>query len=609
VRDRGQYYRDTFFLDTIEVLKGPSSMLFGRGSTGGVINQVSKQPNLRQSSEVSTTYGTHDQYRATFDTNQPLSDTSAFRISAMGQNIQTTRDVLTNEDYGIAPSVAFGIGTPTTLTLSALFQHNHDMADYGISSLNGAPAPVAYHNFYGLTDDRLLQDAAVLGGRLEHRFNDNLTVRNQLQYNRTATDSRETNSARVGTFVASPLGGGTFTTLPTSTTGYFTGLPASSLSILLQSKDRAIVDDSLFNQTDLIAKFETGPVKHQLVAGIELGRDTYQNQALARVDPLITGPAATTGLAVLSLTDPQYLPQSSRTVSSTGNLVLSNAITVAGYVNDTIDLTSQLKLVAGLRYDRYRALINNSITAPLSTGQNVDFVSKRGGLIYQPTEQQSYYISYGTSFNPSLETLTVTAGQGALDPEKNKSYEIGAKWDLFDNNLAITVAGFRIEKENARTQISTGVYELDGNIRVNGGEFGVTGRITPDWQVFGGYTFLNAKIVKASALDGTLGKVPANTPRQSATLWSTYTLAHAWDIGSGVTYLSSRYASNTNVAAAGGFVRWDGSITYHVPRYDVRLNLLNLTDRDYINALIPSDGGRFVPGAGRTALLTLTARF
>jgi catecholate siderophore receptor len=609
VRDRGQYYRDTFFIDTIEVLKGPSSMLFGRGSTGGAINQVSKQANLRQSTEVSITGGTHDFYRATVDTNQPMSDTSAFRISAMGQNIQSTRDVMTNEDYGVAPTVRFGIGTPTTVTITGLFQHNHDMADYGIPPLNGAPAPVASHNFYGLTDDRLLQDASVVGARLEHRFNENVMLRNQFQYDRTAIDSRETNPARVGTFLASPLGGGVFTTLPTSATGYYTGLPASALSVLIQSKDRAVVDDSQYNQTDLISTFTTGSIKHTLVTGVELGKDTYQNQAISRVDPSISGPAATTGLAVVSLTGPQYLPQSSRTVRTNGNLATSNAISLAGYFNDTIEFTPQWKLVAGLRHDRYRARLANTISPPGEVGQNVDFLSKRGGVIFQPTEQQSYYVSYGTSFDPSLETLTVTSGQQALDPEKNKSYEVGAKYDLLDSNLSVTFAAFRIEKQNARTQISTGVYELDGNIRVEGGEFGVTGRITPDWQVFGGYTFLDAKIVKASVLDNTQGKVPANTPRQSATLWTTYTLFHALDLGSGLTYQSSRFASNTDFVKAPGFVRWDGSIAYHVKRYDVRLNLLNITDKDYITALIPSDGGRSVPGAGRTALLTLTTRF
>lgn len=612
VRDRGQYYRDTFFIDTIEVLKGPSSMLFGRGSTGGVINQVSKQAHLRASNEASVTVGTNDQYRATIDTNQPMSDTSALRISAMGQNVQTTREVMTNEDYGIAPTARFGINTPTTVTVSGLFQHNHDMADYGISALNGKPAPVEYDNFYGLTDDRIVQDASVVGVKVEHRFGDRLTLRNQTQYNRAAIDARETNAARVGTFAPSANGGGAFTILPTSATGYYTSLPLQSLSVLLQSKDKAIVDDSLFNQTDLIANFESGPIKHTLLTGFEIGRDTYQNQSFTRVDPAITGPAATTGLAVVSLADPAYQPSSPRTVRTSGNLVTSNANTMAAYVNDTIALTPQWKLVGGVRFDRYRAVLNNSIpsaTAPSEVGQNVTKTSVRAGAIWQPSQAQSYYFSYGTSFNPSLETLTVTSGQQALAPEKNKSYEAGAKWDLLNQKLSVTAAAFRIEKDNARTQISTGVYQLDGNIRVDGAELGITGQLSPSWQVFGGYTFLDAKIVQASALDGTQGKVPANTPRHSATLWTTYDLSDAWEAGTGVTYLSSRYASNTDVVTAPGFVRWDGTVAYRQHGYDVRFNLLNIADEQYINALIPSDGGRAVPGVGRTALLTLTTRF
>lgn len=608
VRDRGQYYRDTFFIDSIEVLKGPSSMLFGRGSTGGVINQVSKQATLNAASEASVTVGTHDQYRATVDTNQPMSETSALRISAMGQNVQTTRDVMTNEDYGVAPTLRFGIGMPTTVTVSGLFQHNHDMADYGIPSLNGRPAPVAYSNFYGLTDDRLLQDAAMVGVRVEHRFSDRLTLRNQTQYNRTAIDARETNAARVGTFVRS-VGGGVFTTLPTSTTGYGTTLPSSALSVLLQSKDKAIVDDALFNQTDLIAKFDTGGSHHTLVTGFEVGRDTYQNQTLTRVDPAISGPSATTGLAVLSLDQPAYAASSSRTVAATGNLATSNANTVAAYANDTIELSPTWKVIGGLRFDRYRARLTNTVTAPTNAGQNVTFTSVRTGAIWQPSAQQSYYASYGTSFNPSLEQLTVTAGQQALGPEKNRSWEVGAKYDLLDERLAITAAVFRIDKRNARTQVSTGVYQLDGNIRVDGAELGITGRLTNRWQVFGGYTFLDARIVSASAFDASQGKVPANTPRHSATLWTTYDLSHEWEIGTGVTSLSKRYASNTNVVTAPGFVRWDGTVAYHRPRYDVRLNLLNIADRDYIAALIPSDGGRSVPGVGRTALLMFTSRF
>ena len=191
-RDRGQYYRDTFDLDAIEVLKGPSSMLFGRGSTGGVINQVSKVPLLHASGDVVATIGSDDRYRVSGDFDEPFSETGAARLNLFAQDNHSTRDVMYYQDAGLAPSLRFGIGTPTEITLSALLQHNRDMPDYGLPPVNGKPADVDPDNFYGLTDDRTLQDVAMIGGRLQHAFNDDLTLKNQLQYNWYRTDARET---------------------------------------------------------------------------------------------------------------------------------------------------------------------------------------------------------------------------------------------------------------------------------------------------------------------------------------------------------------------------------------------------------------------------------
>jgi len=265
--------------------------------------------------------------------------------------------------------------------------------------------------------------------------------------------------------------------------------------------------------------------------------------------------------------------------------------------------------VGGVRWDRYKAELDNSVTLPLRASQTVDYTSVRAGVLYQPTDTQSYYASYGTSFNPSLETLTVTSGQQALPPEKSKSVEAGAKLDFLDGNLSLTSAIFQTEKDNARSQVSPGEYQLTGDVRVRGFEVGAAGRITRDWQVIAGYTFLDAKIVSASALDGTLGKVPLNTPRHSASLWSTYNVTRAWEVGGGVTYMSGRFANNTDTTSVGDYVRWDATVAWHQPRYDVRLNLFNIANRLNYDALIPSDGGRSVPGVDRTALVTFTYKF
>ncbi len=170
MRDRGQYFRDIFALESVEVLKGPSSMLFGRGSTGGIINQVTKVASKTPYDEVSLMLGTSPTYRVTADLNTPMSDTSAARISLMGQEAHSTRDEMVNKDYGAAPTATWGLGTPTEITLSALLQHNDDMADYGLPPVNGKPAPIARETFFGLTDDRTIQDVGQMSLRMKHQF-------------------------------------------------------------------------------------------------------------------------------------------------------------------------------------------------------------------------------------------------------------------------------------------------------------------------------------------------------------------------------------------------------------------------------------------------------
>ncbi|MGO4328879.1 TonB-dependent receptor [Cupriavidus sp. 2TAF22] len=616
-RDRGQYYRDVYALDSVEVLMGPSSMLFGRGSTGGVINQVTKKPSLKAATEVTGSVTTNGLVRATADVNTPTGDTSAFRISAMAQDgPPSTRDAMTVMDFGIAPSWKYGIGTSTEITLSALLQHNEDMPDYGLPAINGHPVNVDRKTFYGFNNDHTRQNIATLSAGIDHKFSPNLRLRNQTQFNYVETDARETAPNAVGT-----LGGATgFIPLTT------TNLPLSALYVRQQSHDRSIRDYSVFNQTELTAKFETGSIKHTLLTGVELGHDGYNNQNFYRngtcngvpLNPPATATAAagTSGyVACEPVVNPTYMDSPSNVPKSTGNLQGASANTVAVYANDSIEFTKQWKLVAGLRYDRYMASITNSVnstntlgnTALANADQTVNFTSVRLGGIWQPTEAQSYYVSYGTSFNPSLEQLVGTVGQQNLDPEKNKSYEAGGKWDLAGGDLSLSSAIFRITKDNARSQIDATTYALTGKIQVDGFRFGATGRITPKWQVFAGYTYLNAVIENGIAA-GTQGKIPGNTPKHTATAWTSYAVLPNWEVGGGAFYMSQRYANNTDTVQVGGYVRWDGMIAYHQPKYDVRLNLFNIFDKKYYDALIQSDGGRSVPGTGRTAMLSFVYR-
>lgn len=598
-RDRGQYYRDTYYLESVEVLKGPSSMLFGRGSTGGVINQARRAPTLKSEHEVSVLAG-DDFYRAVGHFDQQLGETAAGRIDLMGQKTSTTRDVMKNQDYGVAPSVRFGIGDSTTLTVDGLYQHNRDMPDYGIPAVNGHTANIDADDYYGLTDDRTVQNVRMGGVKIEHQFSDVLALRNRAQYIAYDIDARETALNAVGV-----LNGTTFTPL-VSATGNRTTLPLSALSVRLASHDRRIQDSTFDNQTDLLAKFDTGAIGHVLMLGAELSRDTYENQAQSR-----------NNLPIVSLVNPVYLSRPANSVTTRGNLAETTAKSYAAYVNDTLSLTDEWKIVAGARWDRFDAELTNSVnrtntvgnTAPPKAAQTVDFTSVRSGLLYQPSSKQSYYISYGTSFDPSLESLTVTTGTQDLDPEKNRSYELGGKWNLVRDTLSLTSAAFEVEKLNARSQISMGVYQLDGDVRVRGFEFGLSGQLTANLQMMLGYTHLDAEIVKASATDGTQGKTPANTPRDSASIWTTYALTPSWQVGGGGTYMSNRYANPSNVVSVGDYMRWDATVAYVNTQYELRLNLQNLTDRRDVVSTIQSDGGRSVPEIGRSVIATLGYRF
>ena len=608
-RDRAQYYRDTFALDSVEVLMGPSSMLFGRGSTGGAINQVSKKPVLKDATEVGGSVTTNGLLRATADVNHVTSDTSAVRVQVMGQEGDaTTRQQSRVKDFGLAPSIKLGIGTDTEITLSALLQHNNDMPDYGVGPLNGHPADVGRNTAFGYSTDRTTSDIGALTGTLVHKISPELTFRDQAQFNHVKTSAMETAPNTIGTVSAKG-----FTALTPAATS---GLPLSSLYERLQSHDRDITDYSIDNQTELLAKVSTGTVQHDLLVGLELSHDGYNNQSYYRNGNCngvsLNGTGTSGYVACVPLLNPG---QGSNSVArSSGNLAGGSANTIATYINDTMTLTPEWKLAAGLRYDRYVASISNSINASNTAGnttlayaqQTVNFTSVRLGGIWQPSKAQSYYLSYGTSFDPSLEQLTGTTGQQNLDPEKNKTYELGGKWDLNGGDLSLTAAGFQIQKDNARSLISTGVYELEGTVRVNGFRAGAAGRINKKWQMALNYSYLDAEIVGASALDGTQGKIPANTPKNSLTGWTTYEVAPHWEIGGGPVYMSKRYAANTDLVEVGGYTRWDATIAYKTARYEIRLNGFNLTDKMYYDALIPSDGGRAVPGTGRSGMLSFT---
>lgn len=613
MRDPAQYYRDTFDLEQIEILMGPSSMLFGRGSTGGVINQVMKKPGLNKKIDLSVS-GTSNIYaRATGDFNIPASETSAVRVNTMFQDGSVSTRQQTNvQDFGFAPSYKFGIGTPTEVTLYGLFQFNHDQVDYGLPALNRYPANVSPNLAYGFSTDHTDQTIAMAGATINHKFNDGLKLRNQTQFNYVVTNVIETAPQSIGTISAT----GVFTPV---TAGY-PGGAAANLWVRQQSHDRTITDITFNNQTELTADFDTGKLKHKLLGGVDFGIESYNNQNYYRTGSCpgtVSSTNMNTGTSGYVGCTPLLAPSGGAALPTTpeiaSNLALGYATSAGFYANDTIEIIPEVKLVAGLRYDIYASQIGNTINTANSPGANATavpynaqtdtFLSYRGGLIFQPTKEQTYYVSTSTSFNPSLEQLTSTTGAGYIPPENNIAYEAGVKYDVFNEKLSLTGAIFQITKNNARTTNGDGTFSGAGTIQVKGFRAGAAGHITDNWQVFGGYAYLDARITNGIGV-GTQNMIPQNTPTDSATIWTTYALGQHWEIGGGATYTGLRFANNTDTTAVPAGYHIDATAAYKFEKSDVRLNIFNLTNTTYYEQAMASDGGRTVPYTGFTAMLT-----
>ncbi|MBV8192491.1 MAG: TonB-dependent receptor, partial [Alphaproteobacteria bacterium] len=579
MRDRGQYYRDTFALEQVEILFGPSSLLFGRGSTGGVINQVMKKPGLKKATELSVSATTNGYVRTTADVNVPFGGDSnnAARVNAMFQyGKNSTLDMTTLQDFGFAPGVKLGINTPTQLTLQALLQHNHDQIPYGVPPLNGFPLNVPRNTAYGDTDDFTNQDVVSLMATLDHAFKKELKLRNQTMFNFVNTYVRETAGNAVGTL--GPTGFVAASLTPQAAGTPYSGVPLYNLYIRQQSHDRNIYDFSLDNQTEFTALFDSWSMGHTLLLGMEWQYESYWNQNYYRNGtcngfPLNAAGATTGYVNCVPAGMTNWTGSPGTAPQQLGNLATSQAWTAAAYFNDTVQVLPQLKVVGGLRFDYYWAQVGNSMNAVNTAGnsntpyqvQPITFLSQRYGVIWEPMPWQSYYVSYSTSFNPSLEQLTSTTGTSYLPPETNENFELGAKYELLNGNLAMSGALFQITQYNSRTQNPDGTFTAAGTIQVKGARTSVAGRITPEWQVWGGYTYLDGRIVNGIGA-GTQGMVPLNTPRDSATIWSTYTIKETYEVGGGVTYIGSRYANNANTVEVPGLARVDLTAAYRRPR-------------------------------------------
>jgi catecholate siderophore receptor len=585
IRDFASYTRDTFNVEQVEVVKGPASAQTGRGSTGGYINMFSKQPELKSFTSATVAGGLPAFGRVTADLNVGDDMTGlagvGLRLNLMYHDADSPgRDFVETERLGVAPSFALGLGSSTRAIVSYLYMRQDNVPDYGIpfvpatnTALPGfadQPAPVDYDNYYGVLErDREKTRTHMLTFALEHDLTDRIRISNTTRYGYATRDS----------IYSAPRFASTTSTL-----------------VNAQPQSRDTVDDVLFNQSNLFAEFETGPLRHDLIAGLEIADENSRNQ-------LRTISAATP----TDLYDPDpRRPWTGTIVDTPGGLVTATGDTLAAYLFDTVHFSEQLLFTGGLRWERYEATFAAAPpAAPL--GRTDKTLTWRAGLTFKPVPRLSLYAGAGTSVNPSIENMTQTtpnAALAALDPEKSRTYEIGAKWDGFGGRLLLNTAVFRTDKVNARTPGLPGEPPtvLEGKQRVDGFELGITGKLTERWSMIGSYSYLHAE-VRESNTPSEIGNRLGNVPDHSGSLWTVYELPFGLEIGGGARYVGTRYTNVANTRRIDDYWVADATVAYEFrPGTSLRLNVFNLFDERFIDQV---GGGHFVPGPGRSAIATV----
>jgi catecholate siderophore receptor len=593
IRDKGEYYRDTFNLESIEVLKGASSLLYGRGSPSGVINQVTKAPGLVARNEAALTFGRFDFKRATADLNLPLGETTAVRLNAMAQDNESHRDFVEGRRVGFAPSVRFGIGTPTEVSLYYQYLRSRDVPDYGVLQFFGKPAEVPTGNFYGFpTRDYDNLDTHIAALRVDHRFSDRLSLRNTLMWAKYERDN-EVTAPRLRTGAAAPTA----------------ATPLAAVSVRRNDRKSRLEDNgSVINQTEAVWKASTGGLAHTVLAGVELGQEEIDRTTYAF-------PGLTETSHLVNLLDPDPANEGAGFGKTPQSMLSSKARSLAFYGQDQVEIAPQWKAVAGLRWDRYSVdqttdQIIASGTTPVgvtSLARTDKVASTRAGLIWQPGPRQSYYISYGTAFSPSAELGTLAVSNASVEPEKVRSYETGAKLDVL-RGVSVTAALFRNEKTNERVADPAGgpSQVLEGARRVDGVELGVAGRITPAWDIFAGVALMDGKITSQPTTPANVGKRPSFVAEKALNVWTTYRIAEHWEAGGGVYRVGDYFADDPNNTRIPGYTRWDATLAYVQKQYEIRFNLQNVFDETYYESAHPA---HVKPGIPRQAFATLVYRY
>jgi catecholate siderophore receptor len=619
LRDAPLVERDTFNHESVEVLKGSASMLFGKGSTGGVVNQVSKQPFLMDQHEVDFTVGSGNELRVTGDFNLKTGEDSALRLNAMAHDADHHGASINKK--GIAPTYRWGIGTRDEFSVGLyhletdgkpLYNHPWFLSEGDRGDINPSlPA----RNYYGLDSDYLKTQSTYGTFSHTHRFDSQSELKTQVRHGRY---ERELLASAVR-FCGPGRDGKPSADCPTVTSPITPETLGSATVLSRSAKARVGYSDLTQIQNDYSDKFQAFDKQHSLIAGVDLSyEDAQRNNSY------------TSGLPI---SPPTYVgtPDNGVGVADTRLPPVLNhfqASNIGLYAQDTVSLTDTVKLVGGLRLDHFDASYHapaNGSTPATSFKVKDELISPRLGALYQPSETESYYLSYGTSYNTSGDTYQFALGAmtpgsnnariANTPPEKSRNLEIGGKFELFDRKASLGVALFHSEKYNERNadEPTEDSLLLSGKRHATGMEFNLAGRITPKWELFYNHTWIplakidNGRAAGSSGNAQQEGDRPALTPRHSASLWTTYRVAPQWRLGLGLNYRGEQNPEGARHVTAKAFTTVDAMAEYQLDAsQSLKLNVSNLTDLLYADTLYR---GFYAPGAARQVQLNYKVLF
>jgi catecholate siderophore receptor len=621
IRDLGAVTRDVFNLEQIEVVKGPSGAEAGRGSASGYINLATKLPHAENSREVSATYNTAEHARLTADMNQVINGGTAFRLNAMGQDGGVEgRDFIENNSGAIAPSIAFGLDSDTRLYLYSQHIRQRNIPDGGIptvgmkgfynadSALASAPK-VSRENYYGQANDHEDVDADMYTAKIENDLAENVKLTNITRLGKTSMN-------RV------------LTGINTGSAGLRTNGSTDPKDWEVNRSRQGIDQENkiLANQTTLNLNLTTGAIEHDVVAGLEFLKEQQHTKTMATQMPGQTTVA--TSWANL------YNPDRNEAMPGlmyNGGYTQGETDTAAAYLFDTLKFGERFQLNGGVRIDyydtEYDALTlpsSNSSLVPSSFAAHDTLFSWKLGSLFKPTSKSSVYASYAKSLTPPGSANFSLSADGlnsaAAKPQETHHYEIGTKWDLLNDQLALNAAAYYTENENQFTQDAITQESIQqGKTTVKGVELSAVGKITDAWNVSAGVAHMKTEQEDQLSVNATTGAITRTnnvrwSPEWTASLWSTYDIA-GFKLGLGARYVDEQKRLITDSTAAAnmpnipGYVVFDAMAGYSLNKNaSVNLNVYNLADKEYISTL-NNGGGRVILGQPRSAALTFNYKF